>query len=89
MFGARTLARHAHLVNEMSRRVGVDLAEVVAEGRISGEGLREAVVRCTGCERPEACAHWLAEHADGAATTPDYCRNTALFDALRKAGSQA
>ena len=85
MFGAGVLARHAWLVDGMSRAVGADLA-AAAEGRIGG-ARHEAVRRCLGCAAPEACAAWLAGHGEGAAAAPGYCRNAALFAALAPSGA--
>lgn len=85
MFGVRTLTRHAALANEMAEKTGADLPRAMAEGRLTGEGVREAVLRCTYCERVEACESWLARHPDGAEAAPGYCRNAALFAALTPA----
>lgn len=88
MFGAKTINRHSALMNRMAETLGVDLTAAIAEGRLPAEGWREAVVRCTGCSDPEACQHWLSQHAadeqapDGA---PGYCRNRDLLDSLRTA----
>lgn len=88
MFGTRTLTRHAQLVNDMAGTVGADLPRALAEGRITGEGLREAVIRCTGCTEAEACGHWLDAHQGKAETAPGYCRNAALFERLKTGGER-
>ncbi|MDH3265236.1 MAG: DUF6455 family protein [Paracoccaceae bacterium] len=85
MFGTSKLARHANLVNTMASTVGADLSRAVAEGRLTGEGLRTAVLRCSGCEHPGECGDWLEGHADGAEAAPGYCRNRALFAAIGEA----
>ncbi|MDF2141580.1 DUF6455 family protein [Paenirhodobacter sp. CAU 1674] len=87
MFGARTLNRHAALMNRMAEVLGVDLTEAMAKGQLSGEGWREAVVRCTSCDDPTACQHWLAGHDgdEGAAEAPDYCNNRLMMARLRQA----
>lgn len=83
MFSTTKLDRHVALMNRMAGTVGVDLGAALAEGRLSGEGLRGAVLRCTACDSPEACAHWLADKTPGSAgETPDYCRNHALLAGL-------
>jgi hypothetical protein len=87
MFGARVIARHAHLVNEMAARVGADLPAALADGRLSAEGLRAAVMRCTGCANPGDCAHWLEATAEAEAA-PGYCGNGELFAALKEAGDR-
>lgn len=88
MCGAHLLARHAELVHRMAETVGVDLAAARAQGRLSAEGLREAVSACTGCAEPGACGRWLAEHeASGAEAPPDYCENAGLFAGLGRGGA--
>jgi hypothetical protein len=86
VFGSRKLARHAQLVNRMAATVGADLPDALADGRITGEAMRTTVLRCTACDDPEACAHWLEAHTDGAEAAPSYCRNAAFLAALGKAG---
>jgi hypothetical protein len=86
MFGARTLARHAHLVHSMATTVGADLPRALADGWLTGEGLREAVLRCTGCAAPGACIRWLGDHAGGAEAAPGFCENGVLFTKLRADG---
>ena len=76
-----TLKRHAELVDRMATAQGVDLEERMMAGHLSAGELDDAVLACTGCPAPEACAHWLAAHEDGD-TVPDYCRNNALLSAL-------
>lgn len=88
MFGAKTINRHAALMNRMAETLGVDLTEAIADGRLPAEAWREAVVRCTGCSDPEGCQHWLAEHAEdepAPAAAPGYCRNRDLMQSLRLA----
>lgn len=82
MFGAKTLTRHADLVNRMADTVGADLPRALAEGRVSGEEIRSAVLACTGCDCPEACGEWLDQHPEGAKGTPSYCRNSGLLESL-------
>jgi hypothetical protein len=82
MFGARKLTLHANLVSEMGRVTGADLGEALVRGDLTAEGLRTAVVRCTGCADADGCAHWLAEHAEGAEAPPSVCENGDLFRRL-------
>ena len=56
MFGAKTINRHAALMNRMAETLGVDLTEAIADGRLPAEAWREAV------SKPEARAR---------AVTPD------------------
>jgi GTP cyclohydrolase III len=87
MFGAKTINRHAALMNRMAETLGVDLTQAIADGRMPAEAWREAVVRCTGCSDPEGCQHWLADHAadETPPEAPGYCRNRALMQSLRPA----
>ena len=88
MFGAKTINRHAALMNRMAETLGVDLGTAIADGRLPAEGWREAVVRCTGCSDPEGCQHWLSEHSvdeNPPEAAPGYCRNRDLMHSLRTA----
>lgn len=76
-----TLKRHADLVDRMATAQGVDLEETMMAGHLTPGALGDAVLACTGCAAPEACAHWLASQEDGD-TVPDYCRNRALLSEL-------
>ena len=90
MFGARTLNRHAALMNRMAETLGVDLTEAMAKGRLSSEGWREAVVRCAGCDDPSACLHWLSEQpapedqAGAVDEAPHYCNTELMMARLRE-----
>jgi hypothetical protein len=75
--------RHADLVNRMADTVHADLADALQRETLTALDLRNAVMNCVGCEKPQDCEHWLAEHASGASTTPDYCRNRALMQRLQ------
>lgn len=82
-----TIRRHAALVDRMAQTVGVDLEESTLQGRITPDALCDAVLSCTGCTDPTACAQWLDAHRDGAEATPSMCRNAETFDLL-KAGKR-
>jgi len=84
MLTYRKIDRHAALVGRMARVRHVDIGEAMAEGRLSAEAYRNAVLRCTRCESPEDCVQWLAEHAGGAGSVPRYCRNGQLFARLQR-----
>lgn len=92
MFGRKTLNRHAALMNRMAQVLGVDLTEAMAMRHLSGEQWREAVVRCTNCDAPAACLHWLSEQTApeehpgtaSAAGAPDYCNNKVMMARLRR-----
>jgi hypothetical protein len=82
-----TISKHAALVNRMAETNGVDLTEKLDTGRLSSEDWCDAVIRCTRCGESDACQRWLADHAEGAAETPGYCRNADLLAALRIDGA--
>lgn len=76
--------RHAALVTRMADTVGADFGAALVEGRMAGQELRNAIYRCTGCDEPEACKHWLdSKVASGAEVPPGYCRNSDLLARLR------
>lgn len=89
MSNPQTLRKHAALVDRMSGAVGVDLEEMILRGQLQGATLGDAVLGCTGCTNPEGCGHWLdrQEGIDGTAdATPDFCRNSSLFDLFKQGG---
>jgi len=83
MISYKKLDRHAELVGQMARARDVDLTEAMLQGKLTEEAYRSAVIRCTHCESPEACAEWLRDHPDSATTTPEYCRNGHLFRRIK------
>lgn len=84
MHDTKTLKRHANLVDRMAGAQGLDLEEQMLRGKLGMMALEDAVLSCTGCTQPCACEKWLdALGEDVAETTPDYCRNTALFQELK------
>ncbi|MFC7703144.1 DUF6455 family protein [Plastorhodobacter daqingensis] len=83
MFGLTKLDLHAGLVNRMGDVLGADLGVALVEGRLSGQELRGAVLRCCGCGSESACDRWLEDHRAGAEAAPAYCRNEALFERLK------
>lgn len=90
MCGHRNLNHHAALVNRMAETLGIDMTKALHDERLSAEEWRDTVLRCTGCSAPETCQDWLADHHEaGAEATPDYCRNTALMEALRLPPAEA
>ena len=78
------LKRHAALVDQMAETLGVDLEEVALQGELEIDEISDAVLSCTACANPEACQGWLEEHKNGAAHTPDYCRNSEMFQRLQR-----
>jgi len=87
MSKARNLNRHAAMMNRMAQVMRVDLSAEMAQGRVSGEDWKDALVRCTGCAQPEACTLWLSEHdpEDEALLIepPHYCENRLMLKRLR------
>ncbi|MGB1034184.1 MAG: DUF6455 family protein [Paracoccaceae bacterium] len=74
--------RHAALVDHMAEAQGLDLDEAAQRGHLSSEARDMAVLRCTGCAQPEACAQWLADPQTRTGPRPEYCRNGQTFDDL-------
>lgn len=90
MCDARTLNRHAALVNRMAETLGIDMTEAMRESRLSSQEWRDTVMRCTNCADPEHCMTWLAERQEtGAEAPPDYCENRPLMAELRTGSSEA
>lgn len=83
MLSLKKLDHHFGLMETVARKVGADLGDALAEGRISPETLRGAALRCTGCTHPDECAEWADAHPDGADHAPSYCRNGLLMERLR------
>ncbi len=75
-------AFHADLVSRMAGKLGLDLTRELDAGRISFDGMDDAVFRCMGCSDPEGCALWLEEFEGGAQEAPEICQNRALFKRL-------
>ncbi|MGR3377675.1 DUF6455 family protein [Salipiger abyssi] len=84
MPGRTDFKRHATLVDHMANTLGLDLEEQMLRGKLTFSQLDDAVLSCTGCTQPCACETWLATRAKTADAPPFYCRNTQLFDELRK-----
>ena len=84
MLGLSRIDKHADLMGRMADTVGADLAEAMQRGDLTPEEYRSAVLSCTSCREAGSCQGWLEDHADGAAETPDYCRNKSLLDALAR-----
>lgn len=85
MFSMKKMDHHLDLLGHMAETLGIDLNAAMRAGRLSPETYRAAALRCTGCDAPEACAHWQRDHRAGAAAAPDYCRNANLLAALKEA----
>ena len=79
-----TLKRHAALVDHMAQARGIDLEEEILRGKMTFTDLEDAVLRCTGCTRPDACEHWLAAQTGPVTESPAFCRNDDLFGTLGK-----
>ena len=85
MFRTSTLRRHARLFSDMAEANGVDLEEAVLRAEIDPDEIADGVLRCTGCENPDACEGSLAagEFTDA---PPSWCRNRELLTALSAKG---
>lgn len=75
--------RHANLMHRMAETVGADLGDALVSGRLSGQQVRSAVIRCSGCAHADECVGWLGDHAGGAEAAPSFCRNAGLLARLR------
>ena len=79
---------HGDLMKRMALTVDADVGAAVAEGRLSGDGLRAAMVRCARCGHADFCESWLdvneARKAGSGVTprAPDFCANHDLMDRL-------
>lgn len=78
------LKRHADLVDRMASARGIDLEQKALRGDVSIDEITDAVLSCTNCTNPGACKNWLDQTQSTASASPDYCRNTALFDRLSR-----
>ncbi|MDJ0994847.1 MAG: DUF6455 family protein [Dinoroseobacter sp.] len=83
MQNAKTLAKHAALVDSMADHLGLDLEEQVMRGAMDPGLIPDLVLRCTNCTDPEGCARLLSatERFDEA---PSYCVNRDTLAALAK-----
>lgn len=77
----RTLDRHMGLMRGMARKTGADLTPL-GETEAGELALRNALIRCTTCANPDACADWQDRTMDGAGTPPPFCRNARLMERL-------
>jgi len=81
MFGVKTVAHHAGLMEQMADTVGADLGDAIADHRLSAADYRTAVIRCTTCEAAGECPSWMESHAQ-AEEAPAYCRIHDLLERL-------
>lgn len=82
MLSPKTLKRHAGLMDDMANACGVDMEEAILRGKMTISDLDDAVLKCTGCAKPDDCQAWLASEEGNASAPPDYCRNARLFETL-------
>ena len=76
------IRHHAGLFDKTAARVGVDLEEVTLSGKMTFDELAEAVLRCTQCSNPQACAKWLDTPVTENENLPEYCENISLLQGL-------
>ena len=72
---------HTQLVLGMADRQGLDLQEMILRADLSEDRFNQAVDRCLGCTKPDACKS-LLDTAGPELNLPGYCRNGDLFDQL-------
>ena len=59
----------------MARRLGINLTEALADGRLKGQRYANLVAHCTMCQHLGECGKLLAGQAQaGCAEAPSYCR---------------
>lgn len=75
--------RHLRLLSKMGDAVGADLSGAFAAGRIGHQEWAAMVTACRGCEAPEQCAAFLAEHERASAPMPG-CRNAEELKRLKE-----
>lgn len=83
MVDTEQLRRHAALVDGAASRLGMDLQEAAIRGALRIDEISEAVLRCTKCCDPQACALWTVEDGPQAQRPPAYCQNTPLLRRLK------
>ncbi|MEM8631336.1 MAG: DUF6455 family protein [Pseudomonadota bacterium] len=76
-------AFHERLSSAMVETLGLDLDKAAMRGDLGPEDQARIVRRCSACADADGCQAWLEGHGDGASEPPAYCRNTALFEALK------
>lgn len=87
MLSRDVLKHHADLVDRMAGALGLDLEEVVMQGRLTPGDLGDAVLNCHGCAHPDACGKWLTNLSSTVSEPPRDCRNAELLRTL-KAGKR-
>ena len=73
---------HYWLALRMAKATGLDLAEEMAEGRITQADWAGVVTACRGCDWAGRCPDWLEAHPQVAAA-PQQCVNAGRFAALK------
>lgn len=74
---------HFWITRGMARRQGIDLNAMLSDGVLTRADVAEMVVRCRDCGGMHGCLAFLAERAERAEATPDWCRNAGLLAELR------
>lgn len=77
-------AKHADLMDRMATKVGLDLHEDVLVGRLGSDDVIDAVLACTTCSNPGACARWLDAMQVPQDKPPEYCQNIERFDEIKR-----
>lgn len=77
------LAEHSDLMRQMAGRTGVDLGQALIEGRVGAQEYRDRAIRCSICNRAEACRSFLKATHIERRDPPDYCVNSDIFKKLR------
>ena len=73
---------HFWLTRSVARSIGLNLSEVMVEGRLTPQSYAEMVTKCRQCPLVLECQQWLATHGGGADAAPEQCLNAAQLNSL-------
>ena len=80
------MARHAGLMNEMSRRASFDFGREILDGHLAPETFRAAVLTCIHCPSVAACRELLGKEGAGNIAVPEFCANKVFFERCEQIG---
>lgn len=77
------IERHFWLTRSVSRVIGVNLSEAMADKRLGPDDYSSMVTHCRAAGCQEACQRWLAAQTGASPTgPPEYCANAKIFTQL-------
>jgi hypothetical protein len=83
----RDVLRRQRLMDDMMKRCGVDVLEVIRSDK--GRSFAEARARCRFCLSARTCREWLLSPRSEFAMPPDFCPNAHLFRLHLRSGQAA